>query len=70
LIGHPLGTIQRFVPRVVTKRISNAAYWLKRYGRTPYCIRTANFAFRLRGLPELAIFSFFDFTPGLPRSVV
>jgi hypothetical protein len=66
LIGHPLGTIQRLVPRVVTKRISNAASWLKRYGRTPYCMRTASFAFFLRGVPELPIFPFFDFTPGLP----
>src|SRR5580704_11993721 len=66
LIGHPLGTIQRLVPRVVTKRISNAASWLKRYGRTPYCMRTASFAFFLRDLLELPTFPFFDFTPRAP----
>jgi hypothetical protein len=66
LIGHPLGTIQRLVPRVVTKRISNAASWLKRYGRAPYCTRTVCFLFRLRGLLELPTFPFFDLTRAAP----
>ena len=60
LIDHPLGTIQRLVPRVVTNRISNAASWLKRYGRTPYCTRTDCFLFRLRGLLELPTLPFFS----------
>jgi hypothetical protein len=32
-------------------------------------MRTASFAFFLRDLLELPTFPFFDFTPGLPRSL-
>jgi hypothetical protein len=46
--------IQRFDSREVTRRISNAAAGVNRWGRAPYRTRVAGFPFRLLGFVDVS----------------